>query len=118
MARSAFTSAEADGPAIIHPISNFRSQILNSRFAISEVLMAIGQMLAKVFGSRNERLIKRYRRIVEQINELEPKVAAMSDEQLRQRTFELHEGLLDKKLGQDEVMHEAFAIIPRSMDRN
>jgi preprotein translocase subunit SecA len=80
--------------------------------------MAIGQMLAKVFGSRNERLIKRYRRIVAEINELEPKVSAMSDEQLRQRTLELHEGVLDKKMDHATVMPEAFAIIREAMDRN
>ena len=80
--------------------------------------MTVGKILTKIFGSRNERLIKRFRRIVEQINALESKVAAMSDDQLRQRTLELHEALLDKKMTRDEVMHEAFAIVRETMDRN
>ncbi len=80
--------------------------------------MAVQKILTKVFGSRNERLIKRYRRIVEQVNAQEPKIKAMTDEQLRQRTVELHEGVLDKKLEHADVLPEAFAIIREAMDRN
>jgi preprotein translocase subunit SecA len=36
--------------------------------------ISVGKVLTKVFGSRNDRLLKRYRAIVEKINELEPKV--------------------------------------------
>ena len=60
--------------------------------------MVVQKVLTKVFGSRNDRLIKRYRKIVEQINAQEPKIQQMTDEQLRQRTVELHEGVLDKKM--------------------
>ena len=65
-----------------------------SKIAIQEDPMAatVHKVLTKIFGSRNERLLKRYRRIVEQINELEPKVQAMTDEQLRARTQELRDG--------------------------
>ena len=80
--------------------------------------MSVGKVLTMVFGSRNDRLIKRYRRLVENINAQEDKVQAMSDEQLRQRTVELHEGLLDGKLQKSQVIYEAFAIIRESMDRN
>ncbi len=45
--------------------------------------VSIGKVLIKVFGSRNERLLKRYHRIVDQINALEPQIQAMTDEQLR-----------------------------------
>src|SRR4051812_17126092 len=77
-------------------------RIRNPKFAFRnspEVPMAISvaKVLTKVFGSRNDRLLKRYRAIVEKISELEPKVAAMTDEQLRARTQELREGLTAKK---------------------
>ena len=39
-------------------------------------------LLKKIFGSRNERLIKQYRRKVAQINALEPKFEALSDAEL------------------------------------
>ena len=41
----------------------------------------VGKVLTKIFGSRNERLLKRYRKIVEQVNELESQVAAKSDDE-------------------------------------
>ena len=37
------------------------------------------KVLTKVFGSRNERLLKHYRKTVELINELEPEVSAKTD---------------------------------------
>src|SRR5438876_1107838 len=80
--------------------------------------VSVAKVLTKVFGSRNERLLKRYHRIVDQINELEPKISAMSDEALRARTQELRAGLVAQKLTTTEVMPEAFAIIRESMDRH
>jgi preprotein translocase subunit SecA len=79
---------------------------------------SVGKVLTKIFGSRNDRLLKRYRAIVDKINELEPKVAALTDEQLRDRTKELRAGLLSKKLRSADVMPEAFAMIRESMDRH
>jgi preprotein translocase subunit SecA len=43
-------------------------------------------LFKKVFGSRNQRLLKQYRRIVGTINALEPQIAALSDEELRAKT--------------------------------
>jgi preprotein translocase subunit SecA len=81
-------------------------------------MVAFSKVLTKVFGSRNERLLKRYRKIVEQINQLEPKVQAMTDAQLRERAHELRAGLTEKKLRSNDVMPEAFAIMRESMDRH
>jgi preprotein translocase subunit SecA len=78
----------------------------------------VSKLLMKIFGSRNERLLKRLRAIVARVSELEPKVQGMSDDQLRARTAELREGLTSKKLRSSHVMEEAFAIIRESMDRN
>ena len=80
--------------------------------------MNFNKIFVKIFGSRNERLLKRYWRVVEQINGLEPKVSVLTDEQLKARTLEIHEGLMEKKITREEVMPEAFAIIRESMDRN
>jgi preprotein translocase subunit SecA len=80
--------------------------------------VSVGKILTKIFGSRNERLLKRYRTIVARVGELEAKVQTLTDEQLRERTRDLREGLIAKKLKSDEVREEAFAIIRESMDRN
>ena len=80
--------------------------------------MAIGQYLTKIFGSRNDRLIKRYRRIVTIINDLEPRISEMTDAQLRARTKEMREQIVHGKLDLKEVLPEAMAIIRESMDRH
>ena len=82
--------------------------------------MALGFNTAftKVFGSRNDRLLKRYRKLVEQINAKEPDVQQLNDAQLAARTQELRDGLVSKKLDKDEVLPECFALIRESMDRH
>src|SRR5437667_7642201 len=78
----------------------------------------VQKVLTKIFGSRNERLLKRYRSIVEQLNELEAKIQPMSDPELRARTQELRAGLASRELRSVDVLPEAFAIIRESMDRH
>ena len=56
-----------------------------------------GKVLTSIFGSRNDRLIKRYTKMVEQINAKEPAVQALDDAQLRGRTQELRVGLTSGK---------------------
>jgi preprotein translocase subunit SecA len=80
--------------------------------------LTVQKVLTSVFGSRNDRLLKRYRAIVDDINALEPEISPMTDEQLRQRTGELKAGLASGKLHSADVMPEAFAIIRESMDRH
>ena len=46
------------------------------------------KLLTSIFGSRNERLLKEYRRTVVKINALEPSLEGLSDEQLRAKTDE------------------------------
>lgn len=69
----------------------------------------ISSLLKKVFGSRNERLLKQYRRTVTQINQLEAGVSALSDEQLRAKTVEFKERVA-KGETLDSVLPEAFAV--------
>ena len=96
--------------------------------------MNLNKMLAKVFGSSNEREVKRLRPIVEQVNVLEPEVKNLSDEELRRTTPEFREklyqilgedpakmvreqakknGLLDEAL--NELMPEPVVEIPVSL---
>src|SRR5688572_26991742 len=78
----------------------------------------VGKVLTKIFGSRNERLLKRYRKIVDQINEQESQVAQKSDDELRARTAEMRDGIRSGKIVAADVLPEAFAIIRESMDRH
>ena len=80
--------------------------------------LSLQKILTKVFGSRNERLLKRFRKIVEQINAAEPKVQLLTDEQLRARTQELRAKLTSGEASSGDVLPEAFAIIRESMDRH
>jgi len=80
--------------------------------------VSFSKILTKIFGSRNERLLKRYHRIVDQINAMESKVVVMSDESLQARTAELRAGIKTREIRPAEVLPEAFAIIREAMDRN
>ncbi len=52
------------------------------------MISQVSRMFTRVFGSRNDRMVKAYMRRVEQINALEPQMAALTDEQLRAKTQE------------------------------
>src|SRR6476620_11184435 len=70
----------------------------------------IGQLLAKVVGTQNEREIKRLRPRVAEINSLEPSVQTLSDEQLRQKTVEFRERVAAGTSLAD-LLPEAFAVV-------
>jgi len=73
-------------------------------------------LLRKIFGSRNERLIRGYSKAVTQINALEESVAKLSDEQLRARTDEFRGRLADgEKL--NGLLPEAFATVREAAKR-
>ncbi|MBE9568741.1 MAG: preprotein translocase subunit SecA, partial [Proteobacteria bacterium] len=64
----------------------------------------------KVFGSRNDRLIKKHRKTVAQINALEAEIEALSDEQLAAKTLEFRERL-EKGETVEQLLSEAFAVV-------
>jgi preprotein translocase subunit SecA len=70
----------------------------------------IPTLLKKIFGSRNDRLIKKYSHTVRTINALEPQIAALSDEKLREKTAEFKERIAGGAT-LDEVLPEAFAVV-------
>src|SRR5690606_20631358 len=69
----------------------------------------IQNYLTRIFGSRNERLLKGYRKTVAQINALEPQIQALGDEQLAGKTAEFRQRI---EAGEtlDALLPEAFAV--------
>src|SRR5512141_2830742 len=72
--------------------------------------------LTRIFGSRNDRLIKRYNKSVQRINALEPTISALSDEALRAKTAEFRERLA-KGEALDDLLPEAFAVVREASQR-
>jgi preprotein translocase subunit SecA len=66
--------------------------------------------LTQIFGSRNDRLLKTYRRAVQQINALEPQFEKLDDAALRAKTDEFRDRLA-KGEALDELLPEAFAVV-------
>src|SRR5256886_142683 len=87
--------------------------------------MNIDKVLTKVFGSSNERFLKGIRPLITQINEFEPQVQKLSDEQLRERTAffkaQVADAVRDARDKDDrkyreqevlsEILPEAFALV-------
>ena len=70
----------------------------------------ISGLLKKIFGSRNDRLIKQYSQTVSRINAFEPTLQALTDEQLRAKTEEF-KARLAKSETLDDLLPEAFAVV-------
>ncbi len=76
----------------------------------------ISNLLKKVFGSRNDRLLKTYRGAVAKVNALESAFEQLSDEQLRGKTDEF-KARLEKGETLDALMPEAFAAVREAAKR-
>src|SRR5215208_6118446 len=70
----------------------------------------LGTLLAKVFGTQNERELKAIRPLVDQINALEASIEALSDEALRGKTVEFRQRLANGD-ALDDLLPEAFAVV-------
>ncbi len=77
----------------------------------------ISGFLTRIFGSRNERLLKQYRRTVERVNALEPQTAALSDEQLQAKTSEFRSRVAGGET-LDQLLPEAFAVVREAAKRS
>ncbi|MER1941570.1 preprotein translocase subunit SecA [Castellaniella sp. FW104-16D08] len=73
-------------------------------------------LLKKFIGSRNDRLLKQYRKQVAQINALEPSVQALSDEALQAKTDEFRQRIADGK-SLNSLLPEAFAVVREASKR-
>lgn len=77
--------------------------------------MAIN-FLTKIFGSRNDRLLKTYRKAAERINAMEGQIATLSDEQLRAKTDEFKQRVTQGET-LDALLPEAFAVVREGSKR-
>ena len=73
-------------------------------------------ILTKIFGSRNDRILRKLRKKVAQINKLEPQFEALTDEQLRAKTDEFRSRLSAGETLQD-ILPEAFATVREASKR-
>nr|MCU0716371.1 hypothetical protein [Pirellula sp.] len=76
--------------------------------AVNGVLGGLDRGLTVFFGSANSRQIKRFSELARQVGELEPKMAALSDEELREQTVRFRKRLADGETLED-LLVEAFA---------
>ncbi|WP_456473520.1 preprotein translocase subunit SecA [Desulfolithobacter sp.] len=76
----------------------------------------IGKALTKVFGSKNDREIKKLRQVVARINDLEPSVEPLSDEELAAKTVEFKERI-SRGESLDDLLPEAFAVVREAAKR-
>ncbi|MEO6973854.1 MAG: preprotein translocase subunit SecA [Rhodoferax sp.] len=78
--------------------------------------MATNNILTKIFGSRNDRLLKQYRKVADSINALEPVYEKLSDDELRGKTQEFKERIANGET-LDAVMPDAFAVVREGSKR-
>lgn len=76
----------------------------------------IMKILEKIFGSYSGRELKRIQPIVDEIESLEPKIEALSDDELRGKTEELKKRLADGET-LDDILPEAFAVVREASKR-
>ena len=76
----------------------------------------ITSVLAKVFGTRNERELKKLYKVVGKINQLETTIKALSDTELAAKTNEFREQLTQGKTVND-ILPEAFAVVRETAHR-
>ncbi len=74
------------------------------------------RLLTQIFGSRNERLLKQYRRVVQQVNALEPQFEQLSDAALKAKTDEFRQRS-EKGETVHELLPEAFATVREGSKR-
>src|SRR6266404_6830283 len=67
-------------------------------------------LLKKIFGSRNERLLRQYMHSVRAVNALEPEVARLSDDALKAKTAEFKQRHANGET-LDQLLPEAFAVV-------
>jgi len=83
---------------------------------INRILGSSVAAMTKIFGSRNDRILKSMQPIVDQVNPLEPAVKTLSDEKLRAKTEEFRSRLAKGETVED-VLPEAFAVVREASRR-
>ena len=86
-------------------------------FFIFMSIFSITNLLKKIFGSRNDRLLKKYKEVVKKINNLEADLEKLSDEQLRNKTEEFKKRHQQQNESLDSILPEAFAVVREASKR-
>jgi preprotein translocase subunit SecA len=76
----------------------------------------IGSLIRKIVGSKNERELKRIQPLVERINQREPEISPLSDDQLRGKTSDFKERI-GRGESIEEILPEAFAVVRETAKR-
>ena len=76
----------------------------------------ISKVLQKIFGSRNDRLLKTYQNTIRLINQFEDELTALSDEQLKSKTLEFKQRLESGEV-LDDILPDAFAVVREASKR-
>ncbi len=77
----------------------------------------MANILTKLFGSANERAIKRLKPLIEEINRLEPEMEALPDAAFPEKTAEWRTQLAEEKVDLDDILPEAFALVREASRR-
>ena len=76
----------------------------------------LGKIAKTIFGSANERFVKKQNKIVQKINSLEPEMSALSDEELKAKTDEFRTRIKEGET-LDDLLPEAFAVVREAAKR-
>jgi preprotein translocase subunit SecA len=82
---------------------------------LAQVFMA-SNFLTQIFGSRNDRQLKQYRKVIVKINALEDSLELLSDEQLKNKTQEFKDRVSNGE-SLDDLLPEAFAVVREGSKR-
>ena len=77
----------------------------------------IQKALGKIFGTKNDRIVKAYAKRVAKINALEPTYEKLSDDELKDKFSKLKEQVLAQKLTLDDALYDVFAIVREASKR-
>nr|WP_178139802.1 preprotein translocase subunit SecA [uncultured Campylobacter sp.] len=77
----------------------------------------ISSVFRKIFGTKNDREVKKYIKRVAQINALEPTYEKMSDDELKIKFNELKAQVVEEKVTLDEILNDVFAIVREASKR-
>ncbi|OSQ26124.1 preprotein translocase subunit SecA [Campylobacter concisus] len=77
----------------------------------------ISSVFRKIFGTKNDREVKKYIKRVAQINALEPTYEKMSDNELKIKFNELKAQVVEEKVTLDEILNDVFAIVREASKR-
>jgi preprotein translocase subunit SecA len=101
---------------LVGPFGVFRDLSGCLFFWVLKTIIMIGNLISKIFGSKNDRELKRMGKVVVKINALEESLAVLSDSELQAKTPEFKQKLADG-IALDDILPEAFAVCREASKR-